>query len=601
MCGITGYLGKSNAVSIILSSLKRLEYRGYDSAGVAILSNNMIVEKDVGRIYSLEKKPEVLAIEGTVGIGHTRWATHGKPSQENAHPHTDCSGDIAVVHNGIIENFDVLKEMLLDKNHLFESETDTEVIAHLIEHNFDSDLKTAVMNTLDSLRGNYALAVISRKEPDKIIVARKGSPLVVGIGEDEYFVGSDVTAFLDFTRNVIFLNDDEVAELTPDGVTLLNRISGQKINRDPIQIHWTSEMAEKGGFQHFMLKEIHEQPKAIMDTLTTKKNIDEVAKQLSSAEKIYLVACGTSYHAGLVAKNLIENLAQVSVEVIVASEFSSSTINVINEKHAIISISQSGETSDTLTAIRLAKKKEVKIFAITNVVGSTITRESDGFLYTHAGPEIGVAATKTFTTQILVVTQLALALAKIKNTISKEKLQILYDEMEILPRLVEEVIETHRQEISKIARTLHTVEDFYYLGRGPGLSIALEGALKLKELSYIHGEGMAGGELKHGTLALIEDDIPVVGVVLKDDSYERMIGSLMEVKARGAMVITVGEEKDDRIATISTLHIGIPEIDPLLAPIPYVIPLQIFAYDVAVMRGCDPDKPRNLAKSVTVE
>lgn len=606
MCGITGYIGPRNAPQIILSSLKQLEYRGYDSAGIAVVSQHLIVEKEVGKLVDLEHKDGIQNIKGTVGIGHTRWATHGKPCKKNAHPHTDCEGKYAVVHNGIIENFDILKQELVKNGHKFSSDTDTEVIAHLIESSESKPLLEKVKDALKKLKGSYAIAVISAEEPNRIIAARKESPLVIGIGKGEYFLGSDVTAFLKYTKDVVFLNDGEIAEITRESYQIYDINTGKTVDKTTVRIKWSAEMAEKSGYEHFMLKEIYEQPHSLRETLRSEREVERAVNYIKDAERLYIIACGTSYHAGLMGKYFIEKWCHIPVEVIVASEFYSSVYEVIDEKCAVITISQSGETADTLIAVKEIKKHSIPVLAVTNVVGSSLTRISDAVCYTHAGPEIGVAATKTFTAQILIMIMIAVNLYKsryLHNTKLKNSVSVsdITSSLQKLPEIVDRIIHKYDSEISKLASRLYNFEDFYYLGRGAGYPLALEGALKLKELSYIHGEGMPGGELKHGTLALIEDDVPVVAIVVHDRSYEKMLGNIMEVKSRGAYVITISEENDSRVEEISDIYLPIEKIPVHLAAICYIIPLQLFAYYIAVIRGKDPDKPRNLAKSVTVE
>jgi len=624
MCGIVGYVGKKHVVPVILDGLKRLEYRGYDSAGIAVAGNGggFQIRRAAGKLRNLEEAIRLKPIDGTYGIGHTRWATHGRPSEENAHPHSDCTGKIVVVHNGIVENYLTLKKKLREEGHSFRTETDTEIIAHLIEkyyvkENADGKVKLeeAVRRTVKQLNGVFALAVISTEEPDKIVAARNGPPAVIGLGKDEYFVASDVPAILHHTRDMFFLADGDLAVITPGGVQLSD-FDGKPVQREIQHITWDPIMAEKGGFKHFMLKEIFEQPRAVRDTSLGRMSLDsgkvfldemEVSdREFREATKLYIAACGTSWHAGMAGKYMIERLARLPVELDYASEFRYR--NPILAPHDLaLLITQSGETADTIAAQRECKAKGCKTLAICNVVGSMIAREAAGTIYTHAGPEIGVASTKAFTAQLTALVLLALHMGQVRGTVSDDESQALVTELSKLPGKLEQVL-AHGEQLEELAREYHRVQDFLFLGRGVHFPIALEGALKLKEISYIHAEGYAAGEMKHGPNALIDEDLPVVILATCDlDNpesvlrYEKTMSNLKEVKARSGRVIAIAVEGDEQIKEDADHVIYVPPAPELLLPIIEIIPLQLLAYHIAVRRGCDVDQPRNLAKSVTVE
>ena len=624
MCGIVGYVGKKRVVPVILDGLKRLEYRGYDSAGIAVAGNGdaLQVRRAEGKLRNLEEVIRLKPIDGTYGIGHTRWATHGRPTEENAHPHRDCTGRVVVVHNGIIENYVLLKKKLIEEGHKFTTETDTEVIAHLVEKYFlktgnghHPALEEAVRKTVKELSGVFALAVISVDEPNKIVAARNGPPAVIGLGKDEYFVASDVPAILYHTRDLFFLADGDLAVITPEGVQLSD-FDGKPIVRQVQHVTWDPIMAEKGGFKHFMLKEIYEQPRAVRDTTLGRVSqesgqvfLDEM--EISEAEfkaldKINIAACGTSWHAGQAGKFMIETLARVPVEVDYASEWRYRD-PIIGQNTVTMLISQSGETADTIAAQREAKGKGSKTLAICNVVGSMITREAAGTIYTHAGPEIGVASTKAFTAQMTALYLFALFLAQLRGTITTEQARDAVQELTRLPGKLEHLL-THEEDCEDLAREYVRSQDFLFLGRGIHYPIALEGALKLKEISYIHAEGYPAGEMKHGPNALIDENLPVVIIAARDTKdrgsmvrYEKTISNLKEVKARSGKVIALATEGDDEIAEAADHVIYIPPAPEELSAILEIIPLQLLAYHIAVRRGCDVDQPRNLAKSVTVE
>ncbi|MGB6876928.1 MAG: glutamine--fructose-6-phosphate transaminase (isomerizing) [Candidatus Acidiferrales bacterium] len=617
MCGIVGYIGPKKVVPLILDGLKRLEYRGYDSAGVAVVDQNgkLEIRRASGKLRNLEEAVRLSPLEGMYGIGHTRWATHGRPTEENAHPHRDCTGQIVVVHNGIIENYLELKRHLIDKGHKFVTETDTEVIAHLIEANMNGKLENAVQKTVKQLNGVYALAVISTRDPQKIVAARWGPPAVIGLGENEFFVASDIPAVLHHTRNVFFLADGDIAVLTPSGVRLTD-FDGAAVERPVQHITWDPIMAEKGGFKHFMQKEIFEQPRAVRDTLvgrvsldTGKVFLDEMditEQEFRDFQNIRIVACGTSWHAGLAGKFMIERLAQVPVEVDYGSEFRYRD-PIVDHHTLVIVISQSGETADTIAAQREARQKGAKTLAICNVVGSMITREACGTILTHAGPEIGVASTKAFSGQLTALALLALYLGELRAGISPDAAKALIQEMARIPHKMEWVLQRD-EEYEALARQFFRHSDFLYLGRGIHYPIALEGALKLKEISYIHAEGYPAGEMKHGPNALIDENLPVVIIATRDENdtasmtrYEKTVSNIKEVKARDGIVISVVTE-GDRLAREASDHVvEIPAAPEILTPILEILPLQLLAYHIAVRRGCDVDQPRNLAKSVTVE
>ena len=612
MCGIVGYVGDKNAVSVIVEGLKRLEYRGYDSAGVAVLQDGKLqVRRAAGRIKTLEGILRERPVTGSLGIGHTRWATHGRPSDENAHPHTDCRGDVVVVHNGILENYLEIKDRLRGEGHAFRSETDTEVLAHLIEHHLKTTgrLERAVKAALAEVTGSYAIGVVSTAAPDRLIAAKQGAgSVVVGLGRGEMFIASDIPAILSHTRDVVILEDNEVAVVTAEGVEL-STLDDEPVQRQAVRILWDPIMAEKGGYRHFMLKEIHEQPRAITDTFRGRLapetgavvlpdvNLDPAT--VRALQRVVFVACGTAFHAATIGRTMVERLAGLPAEVDLASEFRYRDA-IVGPETLVVAVSQSGETADTLGAVKAARLKGCPILAITNVVGSALTREATGVLSMHAGPEIGVASTKAFATMIVAVYLLGLWLGRQRNAITAEDVKKRIHDLVEIPRLVEKTLELDGQ-ISALARELAHARDFLYLGRGVQYPIALEGALKLKEISYIHAEGYAGGEMKHGPIALIADALPVVALVVRDGSYERMLGNLEEVRARDGLVVAVAHAGDRNVASKAKHVIEVPPCAELLAPLITVVPLQLLAYHIAVRLGCDVDQPRNLAKSVTVE
>jgi glucosamine--fructose-6-phosphate aminotransferase (isomerizing) len=612
MCGIVGYVGDKSAVDIIVEGLKRLEYRGYDSAGVAILDRGALqVRRAAGRIKLLEGVLRERPVTGSVGVGHTRWATHGRPSEENAHPHTDCAGHLVVVHNGILENYLDIKGRLLAEGHQFRSETDTEVLAHLVEHHLKDTgrLESAVKRALAEVKGSYAIGVVSTAAPDRLVAAKHGAgSVVVGLGRGEMFVASDIPAILPHTRDVVILEDDDVAVITSQGVDV-STVAGDPAPRAPVRILWDPIMAEKGGYRHFMLKEIYEQPRAITDTFrgriapeTGSVVLPDVNLDPSSVrdlQRVVIVACGTSYHAAMLGRIMIEQFARMPVETDLGSEFRYRDAP-LGPETLIVAISQSGETADTLGAVKAAKLKGCPVLAVTNAVGSALAREATGALYTHAGPEIGVASTKAFTTQIAAMYLFALWLGRQRETITRQDVTKRIQELVEIPRLVEATLELDSS-IDALARRLSQAQDFLYLGRGVQFPIALEGALKLKEISYIHAEGYAGGEMKHGPIALITEELPVVALAPRDSTYERMLGNIEEVRARDGLVIAVTHPGDRALAAKAHHVIEVPPTAELLAPLVTVIPLQLLAYHIAVRRGCDVDQPRNLAKSVTVE
>ena len=617
MCGIVGYIGPRKAVPIILDGLKRLEYRGYDSAGVAVLEADdcLAVRRAQGKLRNLEDALRLNPIDGSYGIGHTRWATHGRPTEENAHPHRDCHGDIVVVHNGIVENYLSLKHQLTAEGHNFVTETDTEVIAHLVEKYFDGNLENAVRDAVRQLRGVFALSVISKKDPRKIVAARLGPPVVVGLGDGEYFVASDVPAILSHTRDMFFLADGDMAVLTESGVHLTD-FNGRPVKRQVSHILWDPIMAEKGGYKHFMLKEIFEQPRAVRDTTLGRVGqesgrifLDEMdisPREFKEFRSVRIVACGTSWHAALAGKFMIERLARIPVEVDYGSEFRYRD-PIVGKDTLTVVISQSGETADTLAAQREAKQKGSKTLAICNVVGSMITREAAGTIITHAGPEIGVASTKAFTGQLTALFLLAMHLGQAREHWTQSTSRSLVEKLLHVPAQLEDILrrESIYEELTKI---LFRANDFLYLGRGIHFPIALEGALKLKEISYIHAEGYPAGEMKHGPNALIDENLPAVVLATRDPAdemsrllYEKTLSNIQEVKAREGMVVAVVCEGDKEVAKVADHVITIPATHDLLLPILEVVPLQLLAYHIAVRRGCDVDQPRNLAKSVTVE
>jgi len=626
MCGIVGYVGKKRVVPVILDGLKRLEYRGYDSAGIAVAGNGndgeLQVRRAEGKLRNLEEVIRLKPLDGTYGIGHTRWATHGRPTEENAHPHRDCTGKIVVVHNGIIENYLPLKKKLIEEGHKFSTETDTEVIAHLVEKYFlhktnghRPALEEAVRATVQLLSGVFALAVISEEEPNKIVAARNGPPAVIGLGNNEYFVASDVPAILYHTRDLFFLQDGDLAVITPEGVQLAD-FDGKPVSREMQHVTWDPIMAEKGGFKHFMLKEIYEQPRAVRETALGRVSLDSgqvfleemeiTQEELRNLEKMHIAACGTSWHAALAGKFMIERLARLPSEVDYASEWRYRD-PILSTRDLALMITQSGETADTIAAQREAKQKGVKTLAICNVVGSMIAREAAGTVFTHAGPEIGVASTKTFTSQLTALFLLALYLGEVRGATTQEQAKRYISELLKIPGKLEALL-ARDEECEDLARQYSRAQDFLFLGRGIHYPIALEGALKLKEISYIHAEGYPAGEMKHGPNALIDENLPVVIVATKDprdphsvQRYEKTMSNVKEVKAREGKVIAVAIEGDEEIKEAVDHVLYVPPAPELLLPILEVVPLQLLAYHIAVRRGCDVDQPRNLAKSVTVE
>ena len=623
MCGIVGYVGKKSVVPVILEGLRRLEYRGYDSAGIAVCGNGegLQLRRAEGKLRNLEESVRLKPIEGTYGIGHTRWATHGRPTEENAHPHRDCTGKIVVVHNGIVENYLSLKKKLIEEGHKFTTETDTEIIAHLVEKysatsgNGRPSLEDAVRKTVKQLSGVFALAVISSDDPDKIVAARNGPPAVIGLGNGEYFVASDVTAILHHTRDIFFLADGDMAVVTPNGVQLTD-FDGNAVSRQVQRVTWDPIQAEKGGFKHFMLKEIHEQPRAVRDTTLGRvsqatghiflEEMEISEAEFRAAKKINIIACGTSWHAGQAGKFMIESLARVPVEVDYASEWRYRNPIVDGDTITLV-ISQSGETADTIAAQREAKAKGSKTLAICNVVGSMITREAAGTIYTHAGPEIGVASTKAFTGQLTALYIFAMYLAQVRDVMKPEQARSAMLELTRIPAKLEHLL-AQDEACDDLAKRYQKVHDFLFLGRGIHYPIALEGALKLKEISYIHAEGYPAGEMKHGPNALIDENLPVVVIATRDQSdpdsvlrYEKTISNLKEVKARSGVVIALATEGDEEIKESADHVLFIPPAPEELSPILEIVPLQLLAYHIAVRRGCDVDQPRNLAKSVTVE
>jgi glucosamine--fructose-6-phosphate aminotransferase (isomerizing) len=626
MCGIVGYVGKKRVVPVIIDGLRTLEYRGYDSAGIAVCGNGsggaVQVRRAEGKLRNLEEAIRLKPLEGSWGIGHTRWATHGRPTEENAHPHRDCTGKIVVVHNGIVENYLSLKKKLIEEGHKFSTETDTEVIAHLIEkaiyrlgNGHRPSLEEAVRKTVSQLTGVFALAVISEDEPDKIVAARNGPPVVIGMGDNEYFVASDIPALLPHTRDLFFLQDGDLAVITTSGVQLTD-FDGKPVKREIQHVTWDPIMAEKGGFKHFMLKEIYEQPSAVRDTTLGRVSLDSgrvfleqmdvTEDELRNVQKINIAACGTSWHAALAGKFMIERLARIPVEVDYASEWRYRD-PITSSKEITLLITQSGETADTIAAQREAKTKGSKTLAICNVVGAMIAREASGTVYTHAGPEIGVASTKAFTAQLTALFLLALYLGELRGATSTEDARRYIDELLKLPSKLEAIL-ARDADCEALAKQYYRVQDFLFLGRGIHYPIALEGALKLKEISYIHAEGYPAGEMKHGPNALIDESLPVVMVATKDSNdpnsvlrYEKTMSNVKEVKARSGIVIAVATESDEEIKESVDHVLYVPHAPELLLPILEVVPLQLLAYHIAVLRGCDVDQPRNLAKSVTVE
>ena len=609
MCGIVGYLGNKQAKQILLEGLRRLEYRGYDSAGLCIISpdSRLSCIRVVGNLDSLESELAGADLDGNVGIGHTRWATHGAPTKENAHPHLDCKGDIGIVHNGIIENFVQLRALLESRGHQFQSQTDSETIAHLIEEHYQGDLAEALRKGLQQVEGAFAVVAVHREQPGVLVAARRDSPLVLGVGEGEYFVASAVPAFLAKTRHALFLEDNELLEVDQGGYNLTD-LEGHGVTRQMVEVTWDLDAAEKGGYEDFMLKEIYEQPKAVSDTLRDKfdqdgevkfEELNLTAEQAMALRRIVVVACGTAYHAGLLAKYLFERWASLPVEIEIASEFRYRNL-VVNHEDLVVAISQSGETMDTLAGAREARRRGARVIAVVNTVGSQITRESEGVIYTHAGPEIGVAATKTFSAQMTAMYTLAMYLGRLRGAVSDEKYDMIIEELKAVPSKMQEVLSAE-DDVVAWAQKYHDREDFLFLGRSVGYPIAMEGALKLKEISYIHAEGYPAGEMKHGPIALLDGRVPVVVIAPRDSVYAKMISNIEEVKARGAPVLAVATAGDEDIKGICEDVVWVPETSEMLYPVLTVIPLQLFAYHVARLRGCNVDQPRNLAKTVTVE
>jgi glucosamine--fructose-6-phosphate aminotransferase (isomerizing) len=613
MCGIVGYVGSQQAYPIIVKGLHRLEYRGYDSAGIAITTDKQLnIYKQAGKVSDLEDFVKDKNVKGNIGIGHTRWATHGVPNQLNAHPHKSGDSNLALIHNGIIENYDSLKKALIKSGHVFESETDTEVLVHLIEEikkNEKVNLFEAVRLALNEVIGAYAILVIDKENNEEIIAARKGSPLVIGIGKGEYFVASDATPIVEYTRNVVYLEDEQIARINKKETLEIKTISNIKKTPYIDELELSLEAIEKGGFEHFMLKEIFEQPKCILDTMRGRINtktgeitlggILDYEKKILNAERIIIVACGTSWHAGLIGEYLFEDLARIPVEVEYASEFRYRN-PIITEKDVVLAISQSGETADTMAALELAKQKGATILGICNVVGSSIPRLTDAGSYTHAGPEIGVASTKAFTTQVVVLTLMALRIAKEKGSLTNTEYRQIITELELIPKKVEKVLELDDL-IKEIAAEFKDVTNFLYLGRGYNFPVALEGALKLKEISYIHAEGYPAAEMKHGPIALIDEHMPIVVLATRKGNYEKVVSNIQEVKARGGRLIAIVTEGDKTVKELADYCIEIPSCYEELMPLLSIIPLQLLSYHIAVMRNCNVDQPRNLAKSVTVE
>lgn len=605
MCGIVGYVGNKCASNVILDGLEKLEYRGYDSAGIAVNYNNaLIIRKKEGRLKVLSDSLKADNIEGHIAIGHTRWATHGAPSDNNSHPHYNAALTIAVVHNGIIENYMELKKFLVEKGYEFSSETDTEVLPHLFDFYAEEDFFATIQKVLKIVRGSYALGILNIKYPETIFCARKDSPLIIGKGKDENFIASDIPALLKYTKEVYYLENEEIGIITKDSVEIFD-LNRNKIDRETHEIKWTMEQATKGGHPHFMLKEIYEQPKSIEDTilrrLSDEKEImfADINLDIESINNIYIVACGTAYNAGLQGKFALQKIAKIKAEVDISSEFRYSD-PFVDENTLVILISQSGETLDTLAALRYSKSKGAKTLAITNVIGSSITREADNVIYTLAGPEIAVASTKAYTTQVTVFYMLALYLAKNKKCISQDEYDGVIKGLLALPKQIEKIFEGEEQ-IKKMAASIKDSNHGFFLGRGLDYSIAIEASLKMKEVSYMHTEAFASGELKHGTIALIEKDIPIIAIITQSNLFEKSVSNIKEVKARGAYVIAITQEKNTTIADVADEVFFIPNTDDLIAGISCVVPLQLLAYHVSVLRGLDVDKPRNLAKSVTVE
>lgn len=612
MCGIVGYIGKREAFPILIKGLKRLEYRGYDSAGVALLNGELTLYKKAGKVSELENVTNGKELKANIGIGHTRWATHGEPNDTNAHPHISQSGNLAIIHNGIIENYEAIKSELGKRGYTFQSDTDTEVLVNLIEEVRAKDhpvLEDAVRVALNQVVGAYAIVVIDRSNPDQLIAARKGSPLVIGIGDEEFFIASDASPIIEYTKNVIYLEEQEYGVINRDGSYTIKTLGNVKMTPAIQELEMSLEMIEKSGFDHFMLKEIYEQPKVIADCLRGRMNaqqgwiklggLSEYLSRVENAERILVTACGTSWHSGLIGEYLIEDLARVPVEVEYASEFRYRN-PIINESDVVMAISQSGETADTLAAIELAKSKGALIYGICNVIGSSIARASHAGSYTHAGPEIGVASTKAFSTQITILTLIALQIAQEKGSMPTSKLREILYELENIPNKIDEVLKLDDQ-IKELAAQYKDAKNFLYLGRGYNFPVALEGALKLKEISYIHAEGYPAAEMKHGPIALIDEEMPVVFLATNQSAYEKIVSNIQEVKARKGRIIAVVHKGDTTIRKIADHVIEVPETEEVLSPLISIVPLQLLAYHIAILRGCNVDQPRNLAKSVTVE
>lgn len=612
MCGIVAYIGSEEAFPIILKGLKRLEYRGYDSAGVALLNGDIKLYKKQGKVSVLEEYTESEPKDAKIGIGHTRWATHGAPNDVNAHPHMSGDGKLAIIHNGIIENYDSLKKELIARGHEFVSDTDTEVLIHLIEDVYTNEsvsLEEAVRLALGEVIGAYAIVILDKDNPDTLIAAKNSSPLVIGVGEGEFFVASDATPIIEYTKNVVYLDDEEIATIKLGQEVKINTIKNKSITPYIQELEMNLEAIEKGGYDHFMLKEIYEQPQSIKNSMLGRLNsrtstitlsgIEEFESKFLNAKRIIIVACGTSWHSALVGEYMIEEVARIPVEVEYASEFRYRN-PIITEDDIVVAISQSGETADTLAALEIAKKKGATIYGICNVVGSSIARATDAGSYTHAGPEIGVASTKAFTAQITILSLMALCLAKKKGTIAKTHYQSLINQLIAIPKLVEKAIKTDEQ-IKYLSEMFKDAHNFLYLGRGFNFPVALEGALKLKEISYIHAEGYPAAEMKHGPIALIDENMPVVAIATRKGSYQKVVSNIQEVKARNGKVIGIVTEGDKTVKEMVDYVIEIPETDEFFDPLITVIPLQLLAYHIAVLRGCNVDQPRNLAKSVTVE
>lgn len=612
MCGIVGYIGKREAYPILIKGLKRLEYRGYDSAGIALLNNDLSIYKKAGKVTDLEAVVNGQTFAANIGIGHTRWATHGEPNDRNAHPHISQSGNLAIIHNGIIENYASIKEELTKRGYQFHTDTDTEVLINLIEEvqkKENATLDNAVRIALNQVVGAYAIVILNKNNPNQLIAARKGSPLVLGIGTDEIFVASDASPIIEYTQNVVYLEEQEYAVINRNGNYTIRTLGNVEKSPEIIKLEFSLEKIEKGGFEHFMLKEIYEQPKAIEDSLRGRMNaqqgwiklggLNEYINRIDKAERFIITACGTSWHSGLIGEYLIEDLARVPVEVEYASEFRYRN-PIINENDVVIAISQSGETADTLAAISLAKDRQALIYGLCNVIGSSIARSAHAGSYTHAGPEIGVASTKAFSTQISLITLIALQLAMVKGTIPTSKLREILYELENIPKKIEETLLLDAQ-IKEIAAIYKDATNFLYLGRGYNFPVALEGALKLKEISYIHAEGYPAAEMKHGPIALIDENMPVVFLATNQSAYEKIVSNVQEVKARKGKIIAVVHKGDTQIRALADHIIEVPETEEILSPLITIVPLQLLAYHIAIMRGCNVDQPRNLAKSVTVE